>query len=66
MNATTAILIESREFAPLQKAAADFADDFQRVFGQRAKIVHGLSEFGASVIWIALEANRPKAVDQPT
>ena len=40
VNAATTILIDAREPAPLQKAAADLADDFQRVFGQRAKVVH--------------------------
>src|SRR5579863_1786571 len=65
VNAATTILIDTREPAPLQRAAADFADDFQRVFGQRAKIVHNPSESGASVIWITLEGLRPKQVDRP-
>ena len=66
VTAATTILIDTGEPAPLQKAASDLADDFQRVFGQRAKIVHNPAQTGASVIWIALEKNVPKQVTRPT
>ncbi len=65
VTAATTILIDNGEPAPLQKAASDLADDFQRVFGQRAKIVHTQAEAGASVIWIALDRNVPKQVAKP-
>ena len=61
----TTILIDSAEPAPLQRAASDLADDFQRVFGQRGRIVHNPAQTGASVIWIALEHNVPKGITRP-
>ena len=66
VNAATTILIDAAEPAPLQKAASDLADDFQRVFGQRARIVRAQAEAGPSVIWIALNRNVPPAVTRPT
>ncbi len=66
VNAATTVMIDSREPEPLQKAAADLAADFERVFGQRAKIVHNPSESGAAVIWIALEQNIPRQVVRPS
>jgi len=66
VNASTTILIDSGEPEPLQKAAADLAADFERVFGQRAKIVHNPSETGASVVWIVLDQGVPKQVSRPT
>jgi hypothetical protein len=66
VNASTTLMIDSREPEPLQKAAADLAADFERVFGQRAKVIHNPSESGASVIWIALEKNVPRQVSRPS
>ena len=65
VNAGTTILIDSREPGPLQRAAADLAADFGRVFGQPAKVVHDPGQSGASVIWIALEGALPKNVERP-
>jgi hypothetical protein len=65
VNGGTAILIDSREPGPLQKAASDLAADFERVFGQRARVVHDPGQSGGAVIWIALERNAPKPVERP-
>jgi Glycosyl hydrolase family 115 len=66
VNGRTTIFIDSREPGPLQKSAADLAGDFERVFGQPAKIVHNPAESGASVIWIALDGPIPSAVQRPS
>src|SRR5579863_6378451 len=66
VNAATTVMIDSREPEPLQKAAADLAADFERVFGRRAKVVHTPSESGAAVIWVALEQNVPRQVVRPS
>ncbi|HWB85506.1 MAG TPA: glycosyl hydrolase 115 family protein [Bryobacteraceae bacterium] len=66
VNATTTIFIDSQEPGPLQKAAADLAADFGRVFGQRGRIVHSPSQTGPAVIWIALDHNVPQHVERPT
>ena len=60
VNAGTPILIDSREPAPLQKAAADLAGDFERVFGQRAKVIHSPGAPGASVIRISFAGNQQR------
>lgn len=65
VTASTAIFIDSAEPAPLQKAASDLADDFQRVFGRRARIVRSPAQAGASVVWIALDRNLPTGVAKP-
>lgn len=66
VTAATTILIDNAEPGPLQKAAADLAGDFQRVFGQRGRIVHSPSQAGASVIWIALDKPLPPGVTRPS
>jgi Glycosyl hydrolase family 115 len=65
VNANTTILIGQNEPGPLQKAAADLAADFERVFGQRARIVRSPGETGASVVWIALEGTLPRQAQRP-
>ncbi len=66
VTASTTILIDTAEPGPLQKAASDLAADFQRVFGQRGRIVHNPAQAGTSVIWIALEKNLPPGVTRPS
>jgi hypothetical protein len=65
VNSATTILIDAREPAPLQKAASDLADDFQRVFGQRARIVRTPAQAGSSSIRIALDGALPGKVQKP-
>ena len=66
ITAATTILINSNEPAPLQKAASDLADDFQRVFGQRGRIVRTPEQAGASAIQIVLHGTLPNRVVRPT
>jgi hypothetical protein len=66
VTAGTTIMIDTREPEPLQKAAADLAADFERVFAQRVKVVHTPSQSGASVVWIVLEQNVPRQVVRPS
>lgn len=66
VNAATTLLIDAREPVPLQKAAADLAADFEKVFGHRPRIVHNSAEAGPATIWIALEQNLPKQAAHPT
>lgn len=66
VNGGTAILIDSREPGPLQKAASDLAADFQRVFGQRGRVVREPGQSGASMVWIALERGVPPQVARPS
>src|SRR5580704_6872817 len=66
ITAATTILIDSNEPVPLQKAASDLADDFQRVFGQRGRIVRTPQQAGPSTIQIALNNAGPTRIDRPT
>jgi hypothetical protein len=40
LNSSTTILVSAEEPEPVQQAAADLANDFHSLTGQRAKIVH--------------------------
>src|SRR5215472_11966606 len=66
VNANTTSLVDSREPGPLQKAAADLAADFGRVFGRPARIVGNQREASASVIWIALNQTLPPSAQRPS
>ena len=66
VTAATTIFIDSREPAPLQKAASDLAADFQRVFGRRANIVHTQGKTGESTVWIACNEPLPAPVTKPS
>lgn len=65
ITAATTILIDANEPAPLQRAASDLAGDFQRVFGQRGRIVRTPAQAGASTIQIALNAGLPSRAARP-
>src|SRR5690348_13970113 len=59
INASTQIVFDRAEPAPLQKAAADLSADFRRVFGRRGVITGGAAS-GATTIRIALDKNSQK------
>ncbi len=66
VDAATSIVIDRGEPGPLQKAAADLAGDFERVFGRRGSILGSPTTPGAPVIWIAFDRNLPAGVTRPS
>src|SRR5579875_2594848 len=58
------IYIGADEPGPIQKAAADLAQDCSTVFGQRVQVTHSLPAHGGPVIWIGTK-NLPEGVAQP-
>ena len=65
VSAGTTIFIDAREPAALQRAAADLAADFERVFGRVTTVSHDSPNAGASVIRIALDGSLPAGVERP-
>ena len=65
LNSSTTILVSAKEGEPIQQAAADLADDFHAVTGQRAKIVHDEKDASAVTIWIRSPAELPASSDRP-
>jgi len=66
VNGDTAILIDSREPGPIQKAARDLAADWKAVFGKPVRLVHEIPSAPSTVICIAFSHNLPKSVTRPT
>ena len=66
VTATTTIVIDDKEPGPLQKAVADLASDWERVFGQRAHIVHSVAQAGPSTVWVALDGSLPQQATKPS
>ncbi len=66
ITASTTIFIDAKEPVPLQRAASDLADDFQRVFGRRGRIARTPEQAGPSTIRIALNSALPNGVVRPT
>jgi hypothetical protein len=66
VNGATTIVIGSDEPGPLQKAAADLAGDFGRVFGRRAAIVHSPALSRGTAIRIALADALPSGIARPS
>ncbi len=66
VNANTTVLIDAAEPGPLQKAAADLAMDFQRVFGRAATVVHDPAATGPTVIRITLDHNALPQAPRPS
>jgi hypothetical protein len=65
VNAQTSVFIDSREPGPIQLAAKDLASDFQKVFGQPARVVHDPASAGTTTIWITFDHALLKAVRKP-
>jgi hypothetical protein len=59
------LLIGSREPLALRKAAADLANDLEKVFGKRVREAAEPSQSGRVVICVALEENLPAGVAKP-
>jgi hypothetical protein len=65
VDASVTVLIGSREPVALRKAAADLANDLEKVFGKRVREAAEPSQAGPVVICVALEENLPAGVTRP-
>lgn len=65
VNAKTSILVAASEPGPVQKAAADLANDLRSVFGRAPAIVHSPADARGVVLWIADRGDLPAGVTRP-
>ncbi|MGH9513006.1 MAG: glycosyl hydrolase 115 family protein [Terriglobales bacterium] len=61
LNSTVTILIGPDEPGPIQDAAKDLANDFEKVMGSRPRIVNRERDAGATTILIGQQAKLPQA-----
>lgn len=61
----TTVLVDSREPAPIQKAARDLVSDMQAVFGKPIRLVHQRADASATAVVIAYSHNLPRSVTKP-
>ena len=66
IDANVTLLIGSREPTALRKAAADLANDLEKVFGKRVREASEPSKSGPVVICVSLDENLPAGVAKPT
>ena len=66
VDRATAIVIDSREPAPLRKAAADLASDMRKVFGSDVRVVSTPAEAARTAVRIALDYNLPPGEARPS
>lgn len=62
LNGTVTLLEAPNEPGPIQLAAQDLASDFQKVFGQRPRIVTERALAGPTTIWIGVAAQIPESM----
>jgi hypothetical protein len=61
VDRTTAIVVRSDEQAAVAAAADDLASDFEKVFGQKARIVHRREEAGPTAIVVESSPGDPES-----
>ena len=62
VDANTAILLSHDEPDSIQQAARDLANDFEKVFGRKPRIVGGLGDAGSVILLIGEESKLPESV----
>src|ERR1017187_6073790 len=65
IDADLTLLVGSREPIALRKAAADLANDLEKVFGKRVREASEPSKSGPVVICVSLDENLPAGVAKP-
>jgi hypothetical protein len=66
IDSGTAIMIDSREPAPLRKAAADLASDMRKVFGKDIRVLTAPGATEKTRIAVALNYNLPPGGERPS
>ena len=61
VDRTTAIVVATEESAAVATAADDLASDFEKVFGQKARIVHRREEAGTTAVVIRTATGDPES-----
>src|SRR5437762_10141944 len=61
IDRTTAIVVAADEHPAVAAAAADLAADFEKVFGQKARIVHRREEAGPTAVVIEASPGDPES-----
>ncbi|HVH70078.1 MAG TPA: glycosyl hydrolase 115 family protein [Candidatus Dormibacteraeota bacterium] len=70
IDSTVTLLLSPEEPGPLEEAAKDLQDDFDRVLGKKPRIVHRLDDASLVTIWIGEksklpEGMRPEGLSEP-
>jgi len=66
IDRSSTILIDTREPAPIQRAARDLANDMASVFGAPVRMVHSPRDAAATTLVVAFNYNLPAGVQRPT